>query len=607
MIVGGAAPKQARSATRLLVRLPAGSAPDLVPLSGSPKVTGPATPPLTLLDEVGSLNRPVPLAQADSWLRELASRATSLRASMLQIWIGEWQLAGNQQPENAYEHFGHAQAYASAAVSGRAERQQCKALYGLAAYDRAISVYKEGAYVQAAADFKYLLNSRTAMPGYPRQNCAFWYRHASICAGYHAQRSAMGIPEPPRLDPQCAAAALASCLCAQSLPYDRKTVLAACRVTGEGSNLHDVLVAAQKLHVDTHTLFADDAGLIGLPKPLIAYVEHDHYISLIGADSHGVSYLCSDCGAWPGGRVSLTWAQWHALEPSFYVAVSRPGTTEDRNFDELPRSGNPGTFFTSNASAGVALRDAAQSPIRLSYVGSLSELHLSLRMSIHSGWQLARSHSVLSKIPQPGGCGNTQNSNQCDCPICCLMDGGGFGGGGFGGGGFSPGNPGGSFTAGALFGASAGDPVNAATGEEEYSPEKDLTVYNPHGPSVAWGRIYDSLRPQSLPYESCDFGPGWSQPYNIGVYDPSLVAPTPVQSSTVPQNGEASFVATGTAQPQQMTNEPNPPTWDIVGPAGTVVANSLVPQGWIVTFVITSQGGQNGLKLFSGALVYRVH
>jgi RHS repeat-associated protein len=70
-------------------------------------------------------------------------------------------------------------------------------------------------------------------------------------------------------------------------------------------------------------------------------------------------------------------------------------------------------------------------------------------------------------------------------------------------------------------GPSGGDPVNMATGEEEYQPKPDLVVYNPNGPEVVWSRIYNSLRGPNFSYQYSDYGINWSQPYNVGVYDPS--------------------------------------------------------------------------------------
>lgn len=74
-------------------------------------------------------------------------------------------------------------------------------------------------------------------PGYARTDCALWLRPARACAGFHAQRSQAGIPEPPRLDPNCGAAALAASLKGLGLPSDFKTVCAACRVTGFGGDV----------------------------------------------------------------------------------------------------------------------------------------------------------------------------------------------------------------------------------------------------------------------------------------------------------------------------------------------------------------------------------
>ena len=42
------------------------------------------------------------------------------------------------------------------------------------------------------------------------------------CWGYHEQRSAMGIPEPSKLDPVCGAAGLAACIHELNGAYDKK-------------------------------------------------------------------------------------------------------------------------------------------------------------------------------------------------------------------------------------------------------------------------------------------------------------------------------------------------------------------------------------------------
>ena len=177
---------------------------------------------------------------------------------------------------------------------------------------------------------------RTRLAGYDPRTCALWYRHAGACAGYHLQHAQLGIPEPSQLDPQCGIASVAAALRALSLPYDRKTLLAACRVTGEGSTMSDLVDGGKKLGVVLRPVSADDRGLMALPKPLVAYVEEDHFVAVVRADRKGVCYLCSDCGMWPGGRVDLTWKQWHTLNPGVYATVTKAGSEWDEALAALP-------------------------------------------------------------------------------------------------------------------------------------------------------------------------------------------------------------------------------------------------------------------------------
>ena len=139
-------------------------------------------------------------------------------------------LAHDEQPEQALWHFGQVQ-------------KQCppaSPLYGLARYDSAIAAYYEGAYAQAHREFAHLLTAKPALQGFDRSTATLFMRHASACAGYHAEREAMGIPEPPRLDPLCGAAAVAVALRTAGKPYDQKTVLANLRVTdGAGEPARD--------------------------------------------------------------------------------------------------------------------------------------------------------------------------------------------------------------------------------------------------------------------------------------------------------------------------------------------------------------------------------
>ncbi len=479
------------------------SAPALVPASAAPVLSNPApTRPVsvTLLDEVGRLARTVAPAEAAGWKRILHTQAPApTRAAVLHLWLGEWELAANQQPRAARAQFAQAQRLTTAKED----------VYGLAAYDTATALFYEGAYGDAQEAFHRLLVLQTCLPGYSRRTCARWYRHAAACAGNHADHEKLGIPEPPRLDPECGAAALAACLRGLAVPYDRSTVLAACRVTGEGSSLQDVLDAAHKLGLTGRAITADDTGLMALPKPMVAYVEQDHFVALVRADKRGVSYLCSDCGPWPGGRVNLTWAQWHSLSPGLYGSVVKPGSAWDKKL-----------------ASALAPLPATGSSVRLASARPLVGLGVAQVSALLPSLSLLRGHVQRYIAPTgPVACGYKPTTQQCPSYITCPMS--------------CPTNLGHAMNQ----GPSDGDPVNLATGEEEYQPAPDLTVYNPVGPSVVWSRVYNSLRdnynptPQYLATGS-NFGSGWDYSYDIYV---SISASDPTTGKVVFPNGSSIY------------------------------------------------------------------
>lgn len=428
----------------------------------------------SLLDEVGRLPKPLAPEQIAQWKSTVHNRNQhSTETARAHIRLGEWELAANQEPDRAIWHFRQAQKLALRSASE----------FGLATYDTALALYYAGAYSPAAEAFHKVLKQH-GLHGFDRRTCALFSRHADACAGYHAERAKLGIPEPPRLDPLCGVAALAACLRTLGFPSDKPTLLAASHVTGEGNSLQDVMEAAHKLGAEARSVGADDAALMALPKPMIAYVEHDHFICLLDANKAGISYLCSDCGPWPGGKVDLSWKQWHKLEPSRYAIVYRKGSELDRTLQQMAAN--------SQSSPVATLR---------------SHLQLTSFEKQTSLLTLLAGHLILD-VPYAAGttCGNKPEAQHCcPCQTSCPQDGD---------------------AAASAVGASAGDPVNLATGEEEYTPQADLTVYNPIGPSIRWGRLYNSLRSQNVGYQSHDFGMGWSHTYNIGVVMSNLESTT---------------------------------------------------------------------------------
>jgi YD repeat-containing protein len=526
------------SRRRSEAHLPKAQLQTLLPSTPAPRLSGsPSQAPTerTLLDEVGKLAHDVPQGQVDGWMRELKTGgAKGLRAGWLHLWLGEYELAHSEEPLRASWHFRAAQGLAP-----RADH-----LYGLAVFDQAVSLFYQGRYEQASGSFERLLHNKEGLRGAARRETAFWLKHARAAWGYHEDRKKLGITEPERLDPLCAAAGLAVCLRALGLPYDRKTVLPACRVTGMGSNAQDLLDACKKLGVSGRLVTADERGLKALPMPLVAYVEHDHFLAVTGASAKGVAYLCSDCGCWPGGKREVSWRQWRAMEATVYLSVQRKDSPEDRLLSTV--------LAAKGKAPGVKL--AANGPVTaLRNLGRLQTLIGALRG--HVALFLAYAQAVT--------CGCKPTSQRCcSCMICCFMHGGGPSGKGGGKGGQA------TFSA---KGATSGDPVNLATGEEEYTPEPDLEVYNPKGPPVVWQRLYNSLRGPDDTYESDDFGVGWSHQYNFLVYDSAFgIHPQ------APQNGSLTFAVTGSDAPAGTLS------WDIVQ-NGTTIATNLAANGWTVT------------------------
>ena len=436
----------------------------------------------SLLDEVGRLATPTTQIQVTAWKATLhAGNATPVDAAQLHLRLGEWALAEQESPPIALHHLRTA-AHLSPLTAPQ---------HGLALYEIAVTHFREGAYRQAADEFKTLVYapSKSHVTGYSRPNCALFARHALACAGYHEERSKIGIPEPPKLDPNCGAAGIAVCLRALKLPYDQKTLLASTRVTGLGSNLQDLVNACAKLGggqwVTGRVVSADEAGLRALPLPVVAYVERDHFVAVTRADKRGVTYVCSDCGGWPGGEVDLTWKQWRRLEPSRYLSIVRKNSPNDRL---LARAlGTPMTPMPQTAKAG-----RASGGVQVASSGPLGPLGIAQR----SAEFIIAAHVLMTgtgfNFPAPT-CGALTYSLHCPPHIECLED-----------------------CLKSDTGGGEGDPVNLATLEEEYSPGPDLVVYNPHGPSVEWRRVYNSLR--SAGYNNSDYGNGWSNQYNVYVF-----------------------------------------------------------------------------------------
>ncbi len=296
---------------------------------------------------------------------------------------------------------------------------------------------------------------------------------------------------------------------------------------------------------------ADITGLQALPKPLVAFVEHDHFVAVVKADARGVMYLCSDCGLWPGGEQHLTWKQWRMMEAGPYMALAAPGSDIDQALKLASIDVEPANR--------IAYLHAKQTRQPAGFQLAALESQTAQQRTIARLVALLKGHLLQLVAPvQQVTCGNKVQGSNCGCPVKPPIDGGGP-------------NQGGSA---AVFnsGPSAGDPVNLATLQEEYQPDADLTVYNPIGPSVSFQRIYGSLRAWANQYNSDDLGVGWSHNYNYAVYDTTIKAAMRFAAGS------------NTGNLNQYGTDPcgSGLSWDIVQ-NGTTIATSSSTNGWGVT------------------------
>ncbi|MBL8086477.1 MAG: hypothetical protein JNM85_00210, partial [Chthonomonas sp.] len=389
----------------------------------------------SLLDEVGRLNYRVSAEQVAIW----KSEATPLA----RLRLAELTLSGYRDPRGAEYRF--AQIISSPDTS--------REVAGLAKRGKAFALHFQGRYREAAQYLRRLVSSSAGVPS-TRELVGFM-RHAEACAGYHEAHDRLGIFQPGKLDPLCGVRSVAKAVTRFGGSYNETAAAKVVRHDGFGSDLKDIVKGIQAFGYEPVIITGNERAVAEMPMPVIAHVEHDHFITVTSASRASVTYWCVDCG----GDQVVTWDQWHAMEPDVFVSVVRPGSAEAQL---ISAAFDPGADV-------VASINPRSNPFSV----------------------LARCATLLPLGPVPGGivCGARPQSLQCgDCAngqSCPVVTGG-------------PGT---------------GDPVNIATGGEEYKPAPDLVVYNPAGPSVSWGREYFSL---GNPVEN-GFGTSWTHSYNFVV------------------------------------------------------------------------------------------
>lgn len=438
-------------------------------MSTEPSESGPSAPIQaeapsfrTQLNDVGRLTHKT----SPQEVRELIKKAEATGLSRTeraraQIRVGEGYL-GLFEPAIAEDWFLKA---SKSAIQDSPE-------FGIARYDRAISLFRQGRYQEASDSFATAVKGNAS--GFNYRDAVGFYAMAKSCAGYHLKRAEAGITEPFHLDPLCGVAAMGQILRKLGKEFSEESLVKKIRHTGEGSSFDDLKNAAPKFGLSAHQIKVSNneslKALFRLNKgiPIVARVEHDHFIAVAGADEKGVDYFCSDCGEWPGGRNHLTWEQWQLMEADAFLAVAPKGSDYQLALAALPKS--------SQSTIDARWMSPVGAPT--GFQGLLGQL-------VTAGIGYIGPYSTVCGGRLEGLC------CPCDRPACMTI--------------------------------SRGPAmVNVATGASETGFAGGSSVFNAiGGPSVSYGGIYNS---QATTY--CELGNGWSTPYNVGVIrDRGLVEP----------------------------------------------------------------------------------
>ncbi len=410
--------------------------PDAPSMPGKPAVFGTSGDiPLPLQDthlsEVGQRMYSVPTAKAKRWKGSVSG--------FDQLHFAEYVLATENQPAQAEQ-----------LLSDLIRRGSSPSkLLSLAKRAKGFALFYQGRYRDAANYFRELCLSKQA--GDRIKELQGFLGHAESCAGFHESRARLGIYEPGRTDPLCGVRSLAKCLERFGQGFTESTVAKVVRYDGLGSNSVDIVNGAEALGFTARTVLGQPEIVRHLPLPVIAHVEHDHFVAVVAVSDKWLKYWCVDCH---GERV-VTWDQWQAMEPDGYITVTKAESAEDQML-------------------GLALHPSSALFAAMNPVTNPFGLASAYVQTGYAGIERFNCTARPTGIPCKG------------CPPCaqpCAM-----------------------ITVGA-------DPVNVASGGEEYMPGPDLTVYNPSGPDVVWGREYFSL---GNPAEN-GFGNNWTHSYNLVV------------------------------------------------------------------------------------------
>ena len=148
----------------------------------------------TLLNDAGGLRVVVPESRYREWLSELKrlpTRVSSRRATLLNLWVGEYAMTTGQDQRKALHHFGVA---ASRTKPG-------DALHGWARYNTCLALAFDSRYEDAANGFAALLydhkkTGEKPLHGFDWQIAGRWLRRLSARAAEFNRLGEYGYPAP---------------------------------------------------------------------------------------------------------------------------------------------------------------------------------------------------------------------------------------------------------------------------------------------------------------------------------------------------------------------------------------------------------------------------
>jgi len=511
-------------------------------------------PGVSLLDDIAHPKCPIKASVVEEWKSELSRSPKNDRRVRLLVQLGESEIAAHW-PSRAEKYLSEASRLASSTNPDG----------GLAQFDLALTTYFQGKYAAACAQFQDILTHPKM--GLDLRQAQSYFRYVRMAKGYHEAHAKLGIPQQPAIDPLNGPNAVALALEALGVQKSTEEIRSTIPFNGEGTNIYDIQQSLGRLGVEGVPLVLSEVGLQEVPKPVLAQVESDHIVTILDANTNGVTYATSGPGHAQSFEHVATWQQWRAMEATQYLAIATEGSTELLAMRNLPTEREQSVH------------------IALASIGSSTAARLIEAEELLS--RLSANYAVMTYLPMAAPTAGLRPSSPNDhttaCPKCMSPTASPV-----------PNSP-------VAVGATAtADPTTITSGEEQYTAPSGIHVYNPIGPSVDFYPMYLSLT-NSVP---TGFGSGWSHPYNYRVIDNTYDFHNTVSWLVLPNGKRIPLDTRNVVVPDiQFTNTasirlplkgyPFEVKWVANGTGGTTYFKIVDKAGTTISFPNNNGGGRN--------------